>query len=155
MSGEMKLSSSVWFTWIPIWGMKWNVVCPSVLCRFQLRVKWIVVCPSVWQNTIWGMKWNVCPSVIRGFQYKGWNESSSSVWRIFQYEGRNETYFVRLSYLYCSVLGKEVCPSVCLDWIQIWVVKWTADFRLSDVDLIMEGEWNVICLSYMDTKYGM
>ena len=125
-----------------------------------LRVKWIVVCPSVWQIPIWVMKCclSVCLSAIRWFQYEGWNEMSVHLsyvdsnikdrMNVVLLSGAYSNMRVKWNVLCASVLlvlqcfGKRnlVCPSVCLNWIQIWVVKWTAVFRLPDVDLIMEGE---------------
>ena len=129
-------------TWIPIWGMKWNV-CPSqsyVVSNMRNEMK----CLSV--------------SVIRGFQYEEWNEMSVrlsyvvsnmrndikcclsvSVIRGFQYEEWNEM-FVRLSYMVSNIRNEIKClsvsvirgfqyeewkeMSVCHRWFPIWGMKW-------------------------------
>ena len=82
------LSVHLSHTWCPIWGMKWNVVCPSqsyVVSNMRNEMKCLTVSVKrgfeyeEWNEMlsvrlshtwcpIWGMKWNVCPSAIRGFE---------------------------------------------------------------------------------------
>ena len=98
MRNEMKCLS-VCHTWFPIWGMKWNVVCPSqsyVVSNIRNEMKCCLSVCHTW-FPISGMKWNVCPSVIRGFQYEIWNEMS-----------------VCLSHTCFPIWGMKwnVCPSV-------------------------------------------
>ena len=149
MRNEMKCCLSVCHTWFPIWGMKWNVVCPSVIRGFQyeewnemsVRLSYVVSnmrnemkCLSVSRGhtwfPIWGMKWNVCPSVIRGFQYEEWNEMS-----------------VRLSYVVSNMRNEMKCLSVCHTWFPIWGMKWKCLSVCHTWFPIWGMKWNVVCPS--------
>ena len=88
LRGELQLSLSVCLTWIPIWGMKRNVVCPSAL-NSNIRSEWNVVSPSVCLAyiPIWGMKSNVvCSNVWLVFKTDGWKKVCLSVLLWFQHE---------------------------------------------------------------------
>ena len=135
MRNEMKWLS-VCHSLFPIWEMKWNVVCPSVIRGFQYEewkrksvchtlfpiwgMKWNV-CPSViYGFPIWGMKWNVCPSVCPSHSYVVSNMRnemkcclSVSVIRGFQYDEWNEMS-VRLSYVVSNMRNEMKCLSECL-----------------------------------------
>ena len=159
MRNEM-LSVRLSHTWFPIWGMKWNVVCLSVIHSFQyeewnemsVRLSYVVsnmrnemlsVRLSHTWFPIWGMKWNVvCPSVMHSFQYEEWNEMSVrlsyvvsnmrnemkcclsvSVIPVFQYEEWNGMS-VRLSYVVSNMMNEmKCCLSVCHTWFPIWGMK--------------------------------
>ena len=69
-------------TWIPIWGMKWNVCLSQsyVVSNIRNEMKCLSVCHTWFP--IWGMKWNVYPSVIRGFQYEEWINEMRAVRKV-------------------------------------------------------------------------
>ena len=145
--------------WCPIWGMKWNVVCPSqsyvvsnmrneMKCCLSVCLSYVVSnmrnemkCLSVCQTLfpIWGMKWNVvCPSVIRGFQYEECNEMLSVRLSYVDSNMRNDIKSLSVCHTWFPIRGMKwnVCPSqlymvsimrnemkcmsVCHTWIQIW-----------------------------------
>ena len=159
MRNEMKCSLSVCHTWIPIWGIKWNV-CPSVKRGFQYE-EWNEMSLCHTWFPIWGMKWNVCPSVIRGFQYEEWNEMSVrlsyvvsnmrdemkclsvSVIRGFQYEEWNEMY-ICLLYVVSNMRNEMKCSlSVCHTWIPIWGIKWNVCLSVIRGFPIWGMKWNI------------
>ena len=161
-------------TWFPIWGMKWNVVCPSqsyVVSNMRNEMK---CCLSV--------------SVIRGFQYEEWNEMLSvrlscivsnmrnemkclsvchtwfpiwgmkwnvvcpSVIRGFQYEEWNEMLSVRLSYVVSNMRNEmKCCLSVCHTWFPIWDMKWNV--CLSQLYLFSNMRNEMECLSVCHTWF--
>ena len=148
--------------WCPIWGMKWNFVCPSqsyVVSNMRNEIKCCLSVCHTW-FPIWGMKWNVCPSVKRCFQYEEWNEMLSvclshtwfPIWgmkwnvvclsfiRCFQYEEWNVCPSVIRGFQYEE--WNEML-SVCLShtWFPIWGMKWKFVYP-SVIRGFQYEEWN-------------
>ena len=165
---EMKCCLSVCHTWIPIWGMKWNV-CPSLWSRSQyevwneMSVRLCEVDPNMRDEMsvrLSYMESNMrnemkCLSVchtwnpIWGIK---WNEMSvrPSVIRGFQYKGVNEMLSFRLLYVDSNMRDKmkwNVCPSV---WSRSQYEVWNEmSVRLSYVDSNIRNEMK--CLSVCHT----
>ena len=126
------LSVRLSHTWFPIWGLKWNVVCPSqsyVVSNMRTEMK---CCLSIsvirgvqyeeWNEMlsvhlshtwcpIWGMKWNVLPSqsnVVSNMRNEMKCCLSVSVIRGVQYEEWNEM-FVRLPYVVSNKRNEMKC----------------------------------------------
>ena len=100
-----------------------NEMSPSqsyVVSNMRNEMKCISVCYTWFP--IWGMKWNVCPSVIRGFQYEGWNEMSVRLSYVIS-NMRNEMSPSQ-SYVVSNMRNEMKCISVCYTWFPIWGMKW-------------------------------
>ena len=148
MRNEMK-SLSVCHTWFPIWGMKWNSVCPSqsYVVSNKRNEMLNVVCPSVIRGFQYE-EWNVCPSVIRGFQFEEWNEILSvclshtwfPIWRMKWNE-----MSVRLSYVVSNMRNEM---SVRLSYVVSNMREWNEmlSVRLSYVVSNIRNEMKC-CLS--------
>ena len=111
MRNEMKCCLSVCHAWFPIWGMKWNVVCPSVILGFKYE-EWNEMLSVRLSYVVSNMRNDMkclSVSVVRGFQYEEWNEMLS----------------VRLSYVVSNMRNEmKCCLSVCHTWFPIWGMKW-------------------------------
>ena len=162
-------------SFIPKWGVKWNVSSPSVCLRSQYegeikpalsvclcktsiwRVKFNVVCPTVclaW-IPILGVKRNgFCVFVLLGSQHEEWNDSQFVRLSVLNAKMRGETMRSLsdcLSYFYPNMRGemKRTLP-ICLSKTTILEVKWNI-VRLSVLSRFQYEGWNEpylsVCLS--------